>query len=49
MTIYDKEAGVLYLPENGNQPYFDKDEAYRKGYGLGYADGYKQAEEDCGL
>lgn len=47
MVIYNKDKGVLYLPENDNQADFDEKEVYRQAFALGYEDGYKKAEEEC--
>lgn len=47
MTIYDKDKGVLYLPENENPVDFDEKEVYRQAFALGYEDGRRKAEEEC--
>ena len=47
MVIYNKNEGVLYVPERGDRIVFDPNEAYQRGYELGYQAGAKKAEEDC--
>ena len=47
MVIYDKDNGKLYIPENGDRMVFDPNEAYQRGYDLGYQAGQAKAEEDC--
>ena len=47
MVIYDKEKGVLYLPEGNDRVLFDPDEVYKRGFSMGYRDGWDKAMEEC--
>lgn len=45
MVLYDREVGMLYVPENDEHE-FDVELVYELGYARGYYDGARQAEED---
>lgn len=47
MVIYDKEKGVLYLPEGNDRVLFDPNEVYERGFSMGYKDGWDKAMEEC--
>lgn len=47
MVIYDKENGVLYLPEGNDRVLFDPNEVYERGFRMGYKDGWDKAVEEC--
>ena len=47
MVIYEKEKGVLYIPEGNDMVLFDPKEVYERGFSMGYRDGWDKAMEEC--